>query len=158
MVVGDQGSLDGGADLPVVPDAGVEGGEPLDDAGPGSCGDAAAVAFEAELVLQGPDDGLDALAEPVRERARLLLVLAGWTDQGQSQAVAGEELLGAPSGQALVRDDGGAGRGAVRGLAFQGLPGLSRSPCSFGFARLNPVTVPSQVQMISSLAPQYQRE
>jgi hypothetical protein len=44
--------------------------------------------------------------------------------RGQSQAVAGEELLGALSGQALVRDDGGAGRGAVRGLAFQGLPGL----------------------------------
>ena len=67
MVVGDQGSLDGGADLPVVPDAGVEGEEPLDDAGPESCGDAAAVAFEAELVLQDPDDGLDPLAEPVRD-------------------------------------------------------------------------------------------
>ena len=26
------------------------------------CGDAAAVAFEAELAFQGPDDGLDALA------------------------------------------------------------------------------------------------
>ena len=50
MVVGDQGSLDGGADLPVVPDAGVEGEEPLDDAGPESCGDAAAVAFEAGLM------------------------------------------------------------------------------------------------------------
>ena len=34
----------------------------------------------------------------------------------------------------------------------------SRSPCSLGFARLNPVTVPSQVQISSSLAPQYQRE
>jgi hypothetical protein len=84
----------------------------------------AAVAFGAELVLQGPDDGLDPPAAPVRERARLLLVLAGGTDQGQSQAVAGEELPGALSGQALVRDDGGAGRGAVRRLAFQGLPGL----------------------------------
>jgi hypothetical protein len=34
------------------------------------CGDAAAVAFEAELAFQGPDDGLDALSDPVRERAR----------------------------------------------------------------------------------------
>ena len=34
----------------------------------------------------------------------------------------------------------------------------SRSPCSFGFAMLNPVTVPSQVQISSSLHPQYQRE
>jgi hypothetical protein len=84
VVVGDQGSSDRGADLPVVPDAGVKGEEPLDDAGPETCGDAAAVAFEAELVLQGPDDGLDALSEPVRERARLLLVFAGGTDQGQS--------------------------------------------------------------------------
>ena len=122
------------------------------------------MAFEAELAFQGPDDGLDALAEPVRERARLLLVLAGGADQGQSQAVAGEELLGALSGQALVRDDGGAGRGAVRGLAFQGLPGLVplavrlRVRVRFGFARLNPVTIPSQVEMISSLATQYQRE
>jgi hypothetical protein len=86
--------------------------------------DAAAVAFEAGLAFQGPDDGLDALAEPVRERALLLLVLAGGADQGQSQAVAGEELFGALSGQALVRDDGGAGRGAVRRLAFKGLAGL----------------------------------
>ena len=31
-------------------------------------------------------------------------------------------------------------------------------PCIFGFARLNPVPVPSRVQMISSLAPRYQRE
>ncbi|MGD0560747.1 MAG: hypothetical protein ABSA93_37975 [Streptosporangiaceae bacterium] len=61
---------------------------------------------------------------PVRERARLLLVLAGGADQGQSQAVAGEELLGAVSGQAVAGDDGGAGRGAVRGLAFRGLPGV----------------------------------
>ena len=126
MVVGGQGSLDGGADLPVVPDAGVEGEEPLDDAGPEPCGDAAAVAFEAELAFQGPDDGLDALSEPVRERARLLVVFAGGADQGQAQAVAGEELLGALPGQALVGDDGGAGRGAVRRLAFQGLPGPAR--------------------------------
>jgi hypothetical protein len=90
------------------------------------------VAFEAELVLRGPDDGLDALAEPVRERARLLLVLAGGTDQGQSRAVAGEELLGALSGQALAGDDGGAGRGAVRGLAFRGLPGLVPLAAAWG--------------------------
>jgi hypothetical protein len=65
------------------------------------------------------------LAVPVRERARLLLVFAGGADQGQAEAVGGEELLGALAGQALVGDDGGAGRGAVRRLAFQGLPGLA---------------------------------
>jgi hypothetical protein len=30
------------------------------------------VAFEAELVLQGPDDRLDPLAQPVRERPGLM--------------------------------------------------------------------------------------
>ena len=153
MVVGDQGALDRGADQPVVPDDGVEGEEPLDDAGPEAGGDAAAVAFEAELVLQRPDDGLDPLAEPVRELPGLLLVLAGRADQGQAQVGAGEEVLGVLAGQALVGDDGGAGRGPVRGLAFQGLAGLVALAGSLGLARLNPVTVPSQVQISSSLRP-----
>jgi hypothetical protein len=77
MIVGDQGSLDWCADYPVVPDAGVEGQQSLHDAGPQPGGDAAAVAFEAKLVLQRPDDCLDPLPQPVREVPRLLLVLAG---------------------------------------------------------------------------------
>jgi len=59
MVVRDQRALDGRADLPVVPDGGVERKQALHDAGPQPSGDAAAVAFQAELVLQGPDDRLD---------------------------------------------------------------------------------------------------
>ena len=81
------------------------------------------MAFQAELVLQGPDDGLDALAQPVREGPGSLLVLAGLADQGQAEVRAGEELLGFLAGQALVGDDGGAGLRAVRRLAFQGLAG-----------------------------------
>jgi hypothetical protein len=61
MIVGDQGALDGCADLPVVPDAGVEGEQALDDTCPQPGGDAAAVAFEAELEFQRPDDRLDSL-------------------------------------------------------------------------------------------------
>jgi hypothetical protein len=53
MVVGDQGSLDWGVDEPVVPDAGVEGEEPLQGASPKTGGDAAAVAFQAELAILG---------------------------------------------------------------------------------------------------------
>src|SRR6266566_1529201 len=53
VVVGDQGSFDGRSDHPVVPDAGVEREQPLDDPGPQPGGDAAAVVFEAELVLRG---------------------------------------------------------------------------------------------------------
>src|SRR5215475_4265752 len=85
VIVGDEGALDRRADLPVVPDGGVEGEQPLDDAGPQPGGDAAAVPFEAQLVLQGPDDGLDALAQPVREGPGCGLVFAGRADQGQAQ-------------------------------------------------------------------------
>jgi hypothetical protein len=69
VVVGDQGALDGCADLPVEPDGGVEGEQPLDHAGPEPGRDAAAVAFEAELVFQRPDDRFDALAQPAGEVA-----------------------------------------------------------------------------------------
>ena len=56
--------LTGRAYLPVVPDRGVERQEALHDPRPESGGDAAAVAFGAELVLQRPDDGLNTLAQP----------------------------------------------------------------------------------------------
>src|SRR4029450_6188050 len=64
MVVGDQGALGRGADLPVEPDHRVEGEQALDDAGPQPRGDAAAVTVQAELVLEGPGDRLHPLAEP----------------------------------------------------------------------------------------------
>src|SRR5262249_32828534 len=86
-------------------------------------GDPAAVTFEAELVLQGPDDGLDALPQPVREGPGLL-VLAGRADEGQAEVRAGEERLGVLAGQALIGDDGGARGRAVRRLVPEHLPGL----------------------------------
>ena len=52
------------------------------------------------------------------------LVFAGRADQGQAQVRAGEERFGVLAGQALVRDDGGARRGPVRGLALQHRAGL----------------------------------
>ncbi len=54
MVIGDQRALDRCADLPVEPDGGVEGEQALHDAGPQVGRDTAAVAFQAELVFQGP--------------------------------------------------------------------------------------------------------
>jgi hypothetical protein len=75
VVVGGQGSLDGGAGGPVVLDRRVECEEALDDAGPEPGGDSAAVAVQAELALEGPDDGLDALAQLAGEGpARLVLM------------------------------------------------------------------------------------
>ncbi|MEV5892850.1 hypothetical protein AB0L76_25965 [Nonomuraea fuscirosea] len=61
VIVGDQGSFHRCADLPVVPDDGVEGEDALADARPEAVGVAGIVAFEAELVLQRPDDRFDAL-------------------------------------------------------------------------------------------------
>src|SRR5947209_15410510 len=77
------------------------------------------------------------------ERNQQVKLCAGFwhstgADQGQSQAAAGEELLGALSGRALVRDDGGAGRGTVRGLAFQGLPGLVPLAVQLGVGEAEP--------------------
>src|SRR6266702_2840851 len=119
VIVSDEGSLDGRADLPVEPDDSVKREQALHDAGPQPAGDAAAVALESELVLQRPDDRLDALAQPVRERPGLFVL---------------------------------AGRCSSICRAW------SRSPYSFGLARPNPVTVPSQVHISISLDPQYQRE
>ena len=102
MIIGDEGALDRGADLPVEPDDGVESEQALHDAGPQPGGCPAAVAFEAELVLQGPDDRLDALPQPVREGPGRPLVFAGGADQGEVQLRGGEELRGVLAGQALI--------------------------------------------------------
>ena len=50
------------------------------------------------------------------------------------------------------------GAGRLAGWSSSIVRAASRSPASLGLARANPVTVPSQVQMSSSLPPQYQRE
>ena len=88
MVIADQGAFDRGADRPVVPDGGVEGEQALDDPRPQPGGDPAAVAFEAKLVLQRPDDCLDALRQLVRERPGTVLVLAGRADEDQAEVAA----------------------------------------------------------------------
>ena len=85
----------------------------LHHASPQAGGDAAAVAFEAELVLQGPDDRLHPLPQPVREEPGGLLVLMGRADQRQAQVRAGEERFGVLAGQALIGDDGRARGGAA---------------------------------------------
>jgi hypothetical protein len=85
-------------------------------------------------------------------------VLAGGADQGQAQAIAGEEFLGVLTGQALAGADDAAGGGPVRGLAFQRAAGLVPPPVQLRVRQAEPVTVPSQAQISSSLHPQYQRE
>ena len=156
VIVRDEGTLDRRADLPVVPDAGVEGEQPLHDAGP-QARTPAAVAFEAELVLQRPDDRLDALAQPVREVPGVFSSFAGWRISISSRSGPAKNAS-VSAGQALIGDYRGARRRPVAGGRLSICRACSRSPYSLGLARQNPVTVPSQVQMSSSLAPQYQRE
>src|SRR5438552_3435289 len=138
VIVGDERALDSRADLPVVPDRSIKREQALDDPGPQPSGGPAAVAFEAELVLQRPDDRLYPLAQPVREGPGFLLVLASRTDQGQFHAGAGEELFGVLAGQALVGDDGGAGCRAVGGVVVEHLPGLVALAGRLGMGQADP--------------------
>jgi hypothetical protein len=85
VVICDQGALDRCAGHPVVPDADVECEQPLNDAGSKPGGVPGAMAFEAELVLQRPDDGLNALPQPVREGPGSLLLLAGGAERTRSR-------------------------------------------------------------------------
>ena len=127
MVVGDQGALDRGADLPVEPDGGVERQQALDDPRPEPGRDAAAVAFEAELVLQGPDDGLDALPQPIREGPGLL-VLAGRADEGQVQVRAAKNASVSSPDRPLSVTMAVPGAGRFAGWCSSICRACSRSP------------------------------
>jgi hypothetical protein len=63
VVVGGERSQDGLAGVVVVPDGGGEGEESLEDPDQGALAAVGAVAFEAELGLEGGVDGLDDLAQ-----------------------------------------------------------------------------------------------
>ena len=82
------------------------------------------------------------------------LVLAGRAEQGQAEVRAGEEDFGVLAGQALIGHDDGAGGGAVGGLAVQHLAGFLAFAEELGVSQGEP----SQLQISSSLLPQYQRE
>src|SRR5665811_1589009 len=91
-------------ELVVEPDAGREGQDPGSDAGAQALGSARAVAFEAQDVLEGPKDRLDALADPAQARPRVLgLVLAGGSHDVATQL--GHRPLEGAAGIALVADD-----------------------------------------------------
>lgn len=80
------------------------------------------MAFEAELVLQGPDDRFDPLTQPAWEGVGrwCRFVVAGWADQQVSQVGGG--FFDAGSGEALVtRDRAGPAGGWVDMQQVQGL-------------------------------------
>jgi hypothetical protein len=88
-----------------VPDGGVECEDALAEACPESFGGAGVVAFEAELVFQGPDDRFDPLTQPGREHFGrwFAFVIAGGTDERVSQGGGGFFDPGA--GEAFVAHD-----------------------------------------------------
>src|ERR671924_1829135 len=91
MVVVDEAADGVVADLVVVPDGGGEGEQALADAGAKAGEGAGAVAFQAEFVLAGPDDGFDPLADAAEVAVAVGFVAAvgsgGGGAQGEHQPV-----------------------------------------------------------------------
>src|SRR5262245_5994655 len=85
VVEGQQGALVPDAELPVEPDPGGQGEQPLRHPNEHPTRGAAAVAFQAELVFEGVDDRLDPLAHPAQRPEPGRLVLAVGTDQMRAQ-------------------------------------------------------------------------
>src|SRR5919109_1903150 len=103
MVVGDQGALVGGADLPVPPDPRGQGEQSLGNPDPDPGQGAAAVPFQPELAFEGLEGALDPLPEaPQRAMPAWLISPVGSQQPG---AVAGDELVELAAGKALVAQD-----------------------------------------------------
>src|SRR6516162_10197493 len=158
MVVGDQGLLDGCAGRPVVPDCGVECEQPLHDACPQPGGDAPSWRsrpswfFSVQMIAS-----TRCRSQFGNWRGCFSSLRAGRIRTRPRSGPAKDSPVSAPARPLSVTTAvPGAGRFAdwssrICRVAFC-------SPNSLGLARPNPVTVPSQVQISSSLAPQYQRE
>jgi hypothetical protein len=103
VVVGDQGALVGGTDLPVPPDAGGQGQQSLGDSDPDSGQGPAAVLFQAELTLEGLEGALDPLPELAQG------ALPGWlisaVGSQQPGPVGGDHLVELAAGEALIGQD-----------------------------------------------------
>src|SRR5215211_8570846 len=91
VVVGEQGPLVGGADLPVPPDRGGQGEQPLGDPDIDAGQGASPVAFQPKLVFEGVEGALDPLP-PATQRAMPAWFVGAVRSQ-QHRAIAGDELL-----------------------------------------------------------------
>ena len=118
MVIGDHRALVLDLELPVEPDRGGQGEQPLADADEDPAEDAATVLLQAELLLEGVDDRLDPLAHPAQgpEPARLILAVGADQEGPQPSDMALERL----AGKALVgQDDRARGQGLLAGGVVQ---------------------------------------
>src|SRR5215218_10254137 len=85
VVIGEQGPFVLDVELPVEPDRGGQGEQPLADADPDPAQGAATVLLQPKLVFEGVDDRLDPLAHPTQRPEPARLILAIRTDEASSQ-------------------------------------------------------------------------
>jgi hypothetical protein len=103
VVIGDQGALVEGADLPVPPDRGGQREEPLRDPDIDTSKGASPVAFQPKLVLEGVEGALDPLAPATQRPVPVRLI--GPVRPQQARAIAADQLLEILAGEALVGQD-----------------------------------------------------
>src|SRR5829696_2212458 len=135
VVVGDQRTLDRGVELPVEPDRGGQGQQPLSDPDPGAVDGVGAVAFQAELVFEGVDDRFDPLADAAQVAEPGGFIGPVGADQPGAQPT--HVLFEGAAGQSLVGQDdhagpqhllaGGLVQQALGDLAFPG-GGVGQAP------------------------------
>jgi hypothetical protein len=92
------------ADVVVVDESGGDGEQPERDTDADSCDGAAAVAFERELALAGPEHGLDPLADGTERAGAAIFITAVGAQKAGAEA--GQMLLELLAGEALVGDYG----------------------------------------------------
>jgi hypothetical protein len=103
MVVGDQGALTRLAGLPVPPDPGDQGQQPLGDSDPDTGEGAAAVPFQSELVFARVEQALDPLPDPAQRPVPVGLISpVGAQQPGPMRC---DQLLELLPGEALVAQD-----------------------------------------------------
>jgi hypothetical protein len=103
VVVGDQRSLVGLADLPVPPDAGGQGQQPLGDPDPDPGQGPATMLLQPELTLEGLEHALDPLPKAPQRTNPVRLISPVGTQQ--HRAVGGDHLVELTAGEPLVGQD-----------------------------------------------------
>src|SRR5499427_3098553 len=139
MVVGNQGTLLGGVDLPVPPDAGPQSQQPLGDPRHDPGRGTAAVLFERELPFEGVDDALDPLPDRAQRAVTSRLILAIGAEQRGPQLADScfQEAVGEALSQTMIWP-------SSNGLPSRSASATSASP-SLGSARHQSTTRPSGV-------------
>jgi hypothetical protein len=155
VIVGGKGAGGFGAELPVEPDGGGQGQQPLRHPGMDPWAGPAAVALQAELVFEHTDDRLDPL--PNRSQAAEPVGLVAAVGALKVGAEGVDLRLEQLAGNALVADDDQPGKVEAVGPTASSASATSRSP-RVGLARHQATATPSTVHSKYSFRPQYQRE